>query len=387
VNRIAVVGASLAGVSAARALRKQGYDGELVIVGDEAEPPYDRPPLSKTLLAGEVGESEIRLLREGETFDADWRLGVSATGLRPAGRSVSLSDGTDLTVDAVVLATGARARQPWPNPPAGVHTLRTLADAHALRDQLQPGVRLVVVGAGFIGAEVASTARGRGVDVTVVEALPTPLAAVLGEEFGAVVAGLHAAHGVRVLCGVGVSRLVGQPRVTGVELADGRLIPADVVLVGVGVRPNVEWLAGSGLDIAGGVRCDRSGRTGIAQVVAVGDCATWYSPDLGGYHRLEHWTAARERPPIAVGALLSGGRQRAAERQPYFWSDQYGRTLQLAGHTAGAHSVTIEEGSVADFDFLAVYRRGERPVAVLALGQPRSFLRWRKQLTGSAASA
>jgi NADPH-dependent 2,4-dienoyl-CoA reductase/sulfur reductase-like enzyme len=383
VNRIAVVGGSLAGVSAARALRKQGYDGGLVIVGDETEPPYDRPPLSKALLAGETGEAEIRLLRDGETLDADWRTGVSATGLRPADRSVSLSDGTELTVDAVIVATGARARQPWsrqPDPPAGVHTLRTLADARALRSRLLPGARLVIVGAGFVGAEVASTARGLGVDVTVVEALPTPLAAVLGEEFGRVVAGLHAAHGVRLLCGVGVSRLIGHPQVTGVELADGRTIPADAVLVAVGVQPNVEWLAGSGLDISGGVRCDAYGVTGIPQVVAVGDCASWYSPDLGGYHRLEHWTAARERPAIAVGSLLSDGRERAADRPPYFWSDQYGRTLQLAGHPAGADSVTVEEGAVADLDFLAVYRRAGQPVAVLALGQARAFLRWRKQL-------
>jgi len=385
VRRIAVVGASLAGVSAARALRKQGYDGELVIVGDEAEQPYDRPPLSKTLLAGEADEADIRLLRDGETLDADWRLGVSATGLRPADRSVSLSDGTDLTVDAVVLATGARPRQPWPDPPAGVHTLRTLADARALRDRLRPGAQLVVVGAGFIGAEVASTARGLGVDVTVVEALPTPLAAVLGEEFGAVLAGLHAAHGVRLLCGVGVSRLVGSVQMEGVELADGRLIPADVVLVGVGVQPNVEWLAGSSLDAPGGVRCDAYGQTGISTVVAVGDCASWYSPELGGYYRLEHWTAARERAPIAVSALLSGGRDLIADRPPYVWSDQYGRTLQLAGLPAGADSVKVEEGSVADLDFLAVYRRGERPVALLALGQARAFLRRRKQLVAEAA--
>ncbi len=384
-RRIAVVGGSLAGVSAARALRKQGYDGELVIVGDEAEAPYDRPPLSKALLAGEAEESEIALLRDGETFDADWRLGVGATGLRPADRSVSLSDGTDLTVDAVVLATGARPRQPWPQPPAGVQTLRTLADARALRQRLLPGARLVVVGAGFIGAEVASTARGLGVDVTVVEALPTPMTAVLGEEFGAVIAGLHAAHGVRLLCGIGVSRLIGQQQVEGVELADGRSIPADVVLVGVGVQPNVEWLAGSGLEVAGGVRCDAYGQTAIPQVVAVGDCASWYSPELGGYSRLEHWTAARDRPPIAISALLSGGRDQIADKPPYVWSDQYGRTLQLAGHPGVADSVAIEEGSVADLDFLAVYRRGERPVAVLALGQARAFMRQRKQLvTGPA---
>lgn len=385
-NRVAVVGGSLAGVSAARALRKQGYDGELVIVGDETEPPYDRPPLSKSLLAGETGEDGIRLLREGETLDADWRTGIAATGLRPSDRAVSLSDGSELTVDAVVVATGARPRQPWAEqrePLAGVHTLRTLADAHALRARLLPGSRLVIVGAGFVGAEVTSTARGLGVDVTVVEALPTPLAAVLGDEFGAVVAGLHEAHGTRLLCGVGVRRLVGARQVEGVELVDGRTLPAETVLVAVGVLPNVEWLAGSGLDLDGGVRCDAYGATGIPQVVAVGDCARWYSPELGEYRRLEHWTAARERPAIAVAALLSGGADRRPDKPPYFWSDQYGRTLQLAGHPAGADEVAVEEGSVADLDFLAVYRRAGQPVAALAVGQARAFLRVRKQLAAS----
>ncbi len=384
-RRIAVVGGSLAGLSAARALRKQGYDGNLVLVSDETAPPYDRPPLSKSFLAGEVSEAEIGLLSEGETLDAQWRTGVAATGLDPAGRRITLSDGTELAVDAVVIATGARPRLPWPDPPAGVHTLRTLDDALALRARLVPGARLVVVGAGFIGAEVASTARALGLEVTVIEALPTPLGAVLGTEFGAVVAGLHAAHGVRLLCGLGVTRLVGQQQIEGVELADGRVIAADVVLVGVGVQPNVEWLAGSGLTVDGGVRCDAYGVTGIPEVVAVGDCASWYEPELGAHHRLEHWTGARERAAIAVTSLLSGGQQKTPGRPPYFWSDQYGMTLQLAGRTSGADSVVVEEGSLADYDFLAVYRRGGQPVAVLALGQARAFMRWRKQLAAAPA--
>ncbi|HEX8092866.1 NAD(P)/FAD-dependent oxidoreductase [Jatrophihabitans sp.] len=387
-RRIAVVGGSLAGLSAARALRKQGYDGSLVLISDETGPPYDRPPLSKSFLAGGVSEAAIGLLGAGEDLDADWRTGVAATGLDPASRSVSLSDGSGLTVDGVVVATGARPRMPWPLLP-GVQVLRTLDDALALRARLLPGARLVVVGAGFIGAEVASTAHALGLDVTVVEALATPMSAVLGDELGAVVAGLHAAHGVRLLCGVGVARLVGHQQVEGVELADGRVVPADVVLVGVGVRPNVEWLAGSGLPIADGVQCDAYGMTGIPTVVAVGDCASWYEPALGAHHRLEHWTGARERAVIAAGSLLSGGRRRApghSGRPPYFWSDQYGMTLQLTGRTAGADSVTVEEGAVADHDFLAVYRRAGEPVAVLALGQARAFMRWRKQLAAGAVA-
>jgi NADPH-dependent 2,4-dienoyl-CoA reductase/sulfur reductase-like enzyme len=379
VKRIAVVGGSLAGLSAARALRKQGYDGGLVLIADEAGAPYDRPPLSKTFLAGEVTEAEIGLLGVEETFDAEWRTGVAAVALRPADRAIELSDGTEVSVDGVVLATGARPRLPWPQL-AGVHVLRTLEDARALRVRLLPGARLVVVGAGFIGAEVASTAKTLGLDVTVIEALPAPLSAALGTEFGAVVAGLHAAHGVRLLCGVGVTRLTGRQHVEGVELADGRVIPADVVLVGVGVQPNVEWLSGSGLETAGGVRCNAYGLTSLSNVIAVGDCASWYEPELDSHHRLEHWTGARERAAIAVTSLLSGGRERVEGRPPYFWSDQYGVTLQLAGRTTGADSVTVEEGSVGDHDFLAVYRAAGQPVAVLALGHGRSFMRWRKQL-------
>ena len=379
-KRIAVVGGSLAGLSAVRALRKQGYDGSLVVVSEEAGPPYDRPPLSKTFLTGEMTEAEIGLLAEDETLDADWRSGVAATGLRPSRRSVALSDGSELAVDGVVVATGARPRMPWPALP-GVQALRTLDDARTLRARLRvPGARLVVVGAGFVGAEVAATARELGVDVTVVEALPTPLSAVLGAELGAVVAGLHAAHGVRLLCGVGVARLVGHQQVEGVELADGRVVAADAVVVGVGVQPNVEWLAGAGLQVANGVQCDAYGMTSIPAVVAVGDCASWYEPELGAHHRLEHWTGARERAVIAVSSLLSGGRQRVEGRPPYFWSDQYGMTLQLAGRATGADSVTVEEGAVADYDFLAVYRRAGEPIGVLALGHGRSFLRWRKQL-------
>lgn len=383
---VAVVGGSLAGLSAARALRKQGFDGSVTIVSDETRPPYDRPPLSKSFLAGATTEGEIALLVDGEDLGADWRTGVTATRLDPRGRRVELSDGTALAVDGLVIATGARPRRPWPRMPAGVDVLRTLDDALGLRARLVPGARLVVVGAGFIGAEVASTAHGLGVDVTVIEAAPTPLIGPLGIDIGAVVSALHADHGVRLLSGVGVAGLVGAAQIEGVELTDGRTVAADAVLLGVGVQPNVEWLTGSGLPLTGGVQCDSYGATGIPNVVAVGDCATWYDRELGAYHRIEHWTAARERGAIAVSSLLSGGTVRVEGRPPYFWSDQYGCTLQVAGHTSGAESATVEEGSVQDRDFLAVYRRGGEPVAVVALGHSRSFMRWRKQLARRAVS-
>ncbi|MGR3868308.1 NAD(P)/FAD-dependent oxidoreductase [Streptomyces graminifolii] len=381
---VAVVGASLAGLSAARSLRKRGYDGRLVVIGDEPHRPYDRPPLSKEFLAGTVAEADLMLEMDDEDLRAEWLLGVRAVGLQVDGaeRVLLLDDGREVRADGVVVATGAVARNlPGTEGLAGVHTLRTLDDARALRDELALGGRLVVIGGGFIGAEVASTAYALGLDVTVIEAAPTPLAGPLGETMGGIVSALHEAHGVRLLCGVGVKGLSGETRVDAVLLEDGRTVPADTVVVGVGARPCVEWLEGSGVELDNGVKCGADGRTGLAGVVAVGDCANWYDPQAGSHRRVEHWTGARERPEVAVGALLSWGAVEAGvPRPPYFWSDQYGVKIQFAGHSAGADSVTVEEGAPDDRSFLAVYRSAGRPVAVLAMNQPRLFTRWRKQL-------
>ena len=382
---VAVVGASLAGLSAARSLRKQGYDGRLVVIGDEPHRPYDRPPLSKEFLAGTIGEADLALEADGEDLQAEWLLGVRAAGFDRGDRAVRLADGRSVRADGVVIATGATARMlPGGEGLAGVHTLRTLDDARALRADLALGGRLVVIGGGFIGAEVASTAYGLGLDVTVVEAAPTPLAGPLGEVMGGIVSTLHADHGVRLLCGVGVKGLSGRARVEAVLLEDGRSIPADTVVVGVGARPCVEWLDGSGVVLDDGVKCGADGRTSVAGVVAVGDCASWYDPVAGIHRRVEHWTGARERPDAAVAALLSGGAATpAAPKPPYFWSDQYGVRIQFAGHSAGADSVTVEEGLPDDRSFLAVYRRSGHPVAVLGMNQPRLFTRWRKQLAAA----
>ncbi|MFF0751598.1 NAD(P)/FAD-dependent oxidoreductase [Streptomyces sp. NPDC004267] len=380
---VAVVGASLAGLSAARALRKQGYDGRLVLIGDEAHRPYDRPPLSKEFLAGRIGEADLALETDGEDLGAEWLLGVRATGLDRADRSVRLSDGRGVRADGIVIATGAAARiLPGSEGLAGVHTLRTLDDARALRDELARGGRLVVIGGGFIGAEVASTACALGLDVTVIEAAPTPLAGPLGEAMGGVVSALHADHGVRLLCGVGVKGLSGERRVDAVLLEDGRSVPADTVVVGVGARPCVEWLEGSGVALDNGVTCAADGRTSLAGVVAVGDCANWYDPHTRSHRRVEHWTGALERPAAAVATLLAhGAKEPGVPRPPYFWSDQYGVRIQFVGHAAGADSVTVEEGATDERSFLAVYRRAGTPVAVLGMNQPRLFTRWRKQFT------
>ncbi|WP_214416034.1 NAD(P)/FAD-dependent oxidoreductase [Sphaerisporangium fuscum] len=380
---VAVVGASLAGLSAARALRAQGYDGPLTIIGAERHRPYDRPPLSKDFLAGRIGEADLALEAEGEDLAAEWRLGVTAIGLDPRDRRVLLDDGTSVRADGIVVATGAAARSlPGTDGLAGVHTLRTLDDARALRAELTGGRRLVVIGAGFVGAEVASTARGLGLEVTVVEAAPAPLALALGAEMGAVIASLHGDHGVRLLCGTGVRALTGNGRVDGVLLEDGRRLPADVVLAGIGARPTTAWLEGSGVEIGpGGVLCDAAGATALPGVVAVGDCCTWFEPALGRHHRVEHWTPALQRAATAAATLLSGGTAAPPPaRAPYFWSDQYDVKIQFAGHAGPDCTVTVEEGDLASRSFLAVYRREGQAVAVLGVNQVRQFTRWRRRL-------
>ncbi|HEV7896863.1 MAG TPA: FAD-dependent oxidoreductase [Planosporangium sp.] len=379
IRRIAVVGASLAGLAAARALRQQSYDGAIIAIGAERHEPYDRPPLSKAFLTGACAASDLALGDPDEALDVDWRLGTAAARLDPRERAVTLADGQEIRADGVILATGARARRlPGTEGRRGVHTLRTLDDAVALRADLADAERLVVIGAGFIGAEVASSARSLGLDVTVVEAVDTPLAGPLGVEMGSACAGLHADHGVRLLTGTGVARLVGSGRVEAVELADGTRLPADVVVVGIGAQPNVEWLAGSGLEIAGGVVTDAAGATNLPGVVATGDCAASFSPYAAGVVRTEHWTHAHEQPAAAVATLLGARREHTAV--PYFWSDQYGVRIQFAGHRAEGDTVRVVEGDPDHRSFLALYERDGRPVAVLGMNQPKLFTRARRQL-------
>jgi len=382
VKSIAVIGASLAGLSAARALRAQGFEGDLTVVGGEERRPYDRPPLSKEFLTGDIGEDALALEADDDDLNAEWLLGVHATRLDGSAAAVQLDNGAAIQADGIVLATGARART-WPGSEglAGVHVLRTVDDAVALRDELRPGARLVVIGAGFIGAEVASTAAKLGLDVTVVEAALAPLAGPLGVQLGAAVARLHTEHGTRLLCGAPVAGLIGDDRVAGIELADGRRLAADIVLVGIGAVPNVEWLRDSPVELANGVVCDAGGATSVPNVVAVGDCAAWHEPSVGWPHRVEHWTGALERPAIAVATLLAGGRHNGnPAKPPYFWSDQYGRRIQFAGIAHTGDEITFEVGSARDASFLAVYRRGGEPVAVLGMDQPKLFTRWRRQL-------
>jgi NADPH-dependent 2,4-dienoyl-CoA reductase/sulfur reductase-like enzyme len=388
VKSVAVIGGSLAGLSAARALRMQGFDGQLTVVGEERRRPYDRPPLSKEFLCGLVDEDALALETDDEDLTATWLLGRRATRLDAATGAVQLDDGTTMHADGIVVATGARART-WPLPDrmAGVHVLRTVDDAVALRDELHAGAHLVVIGAGFIGAEVASTATKLRLHVTVVEAAPAPLAGPLGVQLGAAIAQLHVEHGTTLICGVPVAEIIGTDRVTAVKLADGRRLPADVVLVGIGAAPNTEWLRDSPLELNDGVVCDEGGATAIPNVVAVGDCAAWHNRAVGRAHRIEHWTSALERPAIAVATLLSGRYDGAPAKPPYFWSDQYERRIQFAGITDPGDDITFEVGSLRDASFLAVYRRAGQPVAVLSVDQPKQFTRWRRQLVPLPALA
>ncbi|GGQ67195.1 NAD(P)/FAD-dependent oxidoreductase [Streptomyces flaveolus] len=386
---VTVVGASLSGLYAARELRAQGFDGRLVVVGDEPHRPYDRPPLSKDFLTGRADEDRLALTDAEETaaLDAEWLLGVRARGLDPRGRTVLLGDGRTVSTDGVVIATGASARRLPGDSLAGVHTLRTLDDARALREELTRGPRrVVVIGGGFIGAETASSCAALGHAVTVVEAAPLPLVAPLGTEMAAVCAALHRRGGVDLVTGATVAALHGTDAVTAVALADGRALPADVVVVGIGATPNTSWLAGSALALHDGVLCDDGCVTALPEVVAVGDVAR-----VGGT-RAEHWTSATEQPRVAVTNLLAGRTVESLRPVPYFWSDQYGARIQFAGRRQEGDTVRITEGGITDGapaedGFLARYERDGRTTAVLSVDRPRPFARARRELARAVAPA
>jgi 3-phenylpropionate/trans-cinnamate dioxygenase ferredoxin reductase subunit len=388
-STIAVVGASLAGLRAAETLRGEGYEGRIVLIGAEKHEPYDRPPLSKQLLAGTWGLDRVRL-RSPEKIEAlglDLRLGHTATALDVVGHWVEIDGSDRLPYDGCVVATGAHARSlPATAPIAGVHTLRTLEDCFALGAAVVgEATRLVVVGAGFIGSEVAATCRGLGVEVTVVEALPVPLARVLGDQMGAVCAALHTDHGVDVRLGVGVSKLVTEPaaggeRVTGVALIDGSVLPADVVVVGIGVIPTTDWLAASGLEIDNGVRADRSLHA-AENVVVAGDLARWFDESIGEEIRIEHWTNAAEQGVAAARSLLAGARDAPSYSSiPYFWSDQYDTKIQMIGHPRPDDEVVVVDGSLDQRRFVALYGRAGRLTAAIGFSRPRQLMGFRPLL-------
>ncbi|MFE9452058.1 NAD(P)/FAD-dependent oxidoreductase [Streptomyces sp. NPDC006739] len=374
-NRIVVVGASAAGLAAAETLRREGYDGTLTLVGDEPRPPYDRPPLSKQVLSAEWSPERVELRTPADlrALGLDLRLGVAATGLDTADRAVRLADGSRLPYDGLVLATGVRPRR---LPGEGAHVLRTLDDALTLRDRLGPGRRLVVVGAGFLGAEAASVARGLGARVTLLEPAPVPLAHAVGEEVGRVLARLHLERGVDLRTGVAVSEVTEG----GVRLADGTEVEADEVLVAIGSLPNTEWLADSGLTMSDGVVCDEYCQAAPG-VYAAGDVARWHHPLFGVSMRIEHRTNAAEQGMAAARNLLAPEARKPFAPVPYFWSDQYDRKIQAFGWLRGHDEVAVVDGSTAEGRFLAAYRRDDRLTGALAVGMPPKALRqWRQSV-------
>jgi NADPH-dependent 2,4-dienoyl-CoA reductase/sulfur reductase-like enzyme len=395
VDHVVVVGGSLAGLRACEQLRTKGFAGKIALVGAESHLPYDRPPLSKKLLAGDWEPDRIHLRRptEYETLDIDARLGARAISLDVDAARIVLADGTDLPYDGLVIATGAAPRR-LPGQPdvPGVHVLRTLDDALALRADLVAGRRVVVIGAGFIGLEVAATARGRGCEVVVLEGAAAPMIRGLGTEMGSAVAQVHARHGVEVRCGIQVAEIAAdRAGVRGVALADGTVVPADVVVVGVGVAPVTEWLAGSGLTVRDGVVCDSTLWTGAAGVYAAGDCARWINPlfgEAGEEMRVEHWTNAAEQGAAAAANLLAvaAGEQPVPYAPvPFFWSDQFDSRIQFVGRAAGDGDdvVQVVTGDTSGA-FVALYGHSGRLRGVLGVSMPRVVMPYRKLLAERA---
>ncbi|KAB1070153.1 NAD(P)/FAD-dependent oxidoreductase [Methylobacterium planeticum] len=396
-ERAVVVGAGLAGLRGAEALRRAGFTGSLTLVGAEAHRPYDRPPLSKHVLTGAVA-ADATTLPSFLPLEAEWRLGTAVTGLDRRNGRVRLADGSSLAFDRLLIATGTRARA-WPNPHegrlAGVHSIRSREDATALRTALAAGPRRVlVIGGGFIGCEMASACRTLGIPVTLVEPSTAPLARVLGTHMGDVIGALHTARGVEMRCGTEVEWLEddGRGRVVRAHLSGGDRIEADLVVVALGAVRNTEWLAGSGLSAdAGGLDCDADGYAldtegrVDARVAAAGDVARFPHPLYDGRRvALEHWSHAVAQAEHA-GRLLAD--RKACSHYaavPTFWSTQHGINIKSVGLTEGADGLVIAQGSPKEGRFLAVYGREGRCIAALSVDCARWLPAYAAQVAARA---
>lgn len=342
--------------------------------------------MSKQVLSGAWPAAKATLGGVDDELGIEWRLGCAATALDPIARRVTLSDNTELGYDGLVIATGARARQlPGAERLSGVFTLRTIDDSLTIHAALMTGSpRVVVVGAGFIGAEVAATVRSLGLEVTLVEPLPQPLARVLPERIGALVADVHRDHGVVVRVGVGVVAVEGTNRVERLALSDGTTVEADVVVAGLGVVPNIEWLAGSGLPLTDGVTCDETCAVAPG-IVAAGDAAAWPSHRFGATTRIEHYDHAITMGEHAARTLLDSSGGSASAPQPYdpvpwFWTDQYDRKLQLAGLARATDAMAVIDGSLEERRFAAILGREGRVTGVCGMNRPAVVMRWRNRL-------
>jgi 3-phenylpropionate/trans-cinnamate dioxygenase ferredoxin reductase subunit len=364
----AIIGASLAGARAAEALRARGFDGRILLIGAERHPPYERPPLSKAVLTGTADPSSVRLRAGWDDLDVELVTGDRVTSISAGEQRLLLDSGASVRADKVLLATGGRClRLDVPGAGLeGVHVLRTLDDAGDLSARLVSGARIVVIGGGFIGLEVAASARTLGCEVTVVEAATVPLSRGLGSAWGAFVAEQHIARGVRVGVGVGVRAILGSGRVTGVELDNGVVLPADAVVVGIGVRPRTELAAGLGIKVSEGIVVDAAARTANPAVFAAGDVTvqpSWRGERLVRY---ESYQNAQEQAAAAAASMLGTP---AAERSvPWFWSDQFDLNIQLAGDLGGPDEVVVR-GDRDGLSFIAFHTHGETVAGVFAINR------------------
>ncbi len=382
-REVVVVGGSLAGLRAVESLRSGGYEGSITVIGAEPHHPYDRPPLSKRLLSGEWEPDRIALRKPDDmgSLDVTWRLGVPAAGLDLDRRVVVLADDAEVGFDGLIVATGTTPRRlPGQSDYPHVTELRGLDDAMDLRTRLAPGgQRVIVIGAGFIGLEVAATARQLDNEVIVLEGAEAPLMRGLGAEMGAAVAAVHADHDVEIRCDTKIEGF-GE----GVVLVDGGWHEqCDVVIVGIGVVPETGWLAGSGLALDDGVRCRPDLNAGAPLVYAAGDLVRWHNPLFGEEMRVEHWTNAAEQGALAAANLLAEDAGQETETYapvPFFWSEQYDRRIQFLGHGKPGDQPTIVAGSIEERKFAAMYRRGDRLSGVLGVNMPRSVMPFRNQL-------
>ncbi|MGW1783698.1 NAD(P)/FAD-dependent oxidoreductase [Streptomyces sp. NPDC002143] len=383
-----IVGASIAGLSVAQELRRHGFAEGITLVGAEPYLPYDRPPLSKAYLADTAPVNPPWLL--GQEAIADLRialrLSTTAASLDPAARVIKLSDGESLHYRHLVIATGARARRlPHGSDMDGFTVLRTLDDAAALRTELGRSPRVAVLGAGFIGAEVAAAARTRGLEVTMIDVLPAPLARVLGSEVGTLLARMHQDHGVRVRCGTTVRAVHGGDRVEQLELTDGSVLETDLVVEGLGAQPVTDWLDGSGLDTSDGVLCDVDLRAlGHDDIFAAGDVANRPHPLLGHRARIEHWTNATEHGAVVAASILGLNRPKTAV--PYVWSDQYDHRIQIVGRPQAAHTVTVVEDGLQGHH-CAIYEDKGVVTGMLTVDRPKAMMQGRRAITQRLSAA
>lgn len=368
-EHVLIVGASLAGLSAARTLRTEGFSGRLTVVGNEAHRPYDRPPLSKQFLGGLDEHTD---LGSDDVPDVDWILGVAAAELDVPTRNVTLSDGRTLGFDGLVIATGASPRRLPGFDKSGVHTIRTVGDADGLRRALAgDSPRVALIGAGFIGAEIASTCIARGLPVTMIELEPVPFGRSLGVAVGAELSQLYVSKGVDLRPGRSVNRLLGDEHVTGLELDDGAIIEADVVVLSVGVIPATAWLESSGLPLENGVVCDATLQVAPG-IVAAGDVARWPNERLGEFRRVEHWENAITSGEHAARTLL-GGRE-TYDTVPWVWSDQFGFKLQFVGSSINHDEVFLDSSLDSDGRLLALYRKKDRLIGACGIRRSKAVL-------------